>query len=257
MGLISCLLLQGPLAFKIYRDLHAIHESEKNSSKQHKSANIHPDALLYALYCPPKSSWGRGCHNRDKFGCISTAKFLPSLTSFTPSFRFCFGRVSSMFSMWISSYTKPDSSKSFTKYYWKNKQTQKITAGISPTQQGHRVTEDKSQTLLLFWLQPWIMTRAFPGAHWTPELKPLMSNRVWSQEMGTALPQQPSLILISLQWRVPLDLWHKLEFFTLFYGDLPVACAHTSHFGLCSSSALPRDINIQNRKELTLLSFLL
>lgn len=169
MGLISCLLLQGPLAFKIHRDLRAIHESEKNSRKQHKSANIHPDALLYSLYYPPKSSWGPGCHNRDKVGRISTAKFLPSLTSFTPSFRFCFGRVSSMFSMWISSYTKPDLSKFFMKYYWKNKQTRKSTAGISPTQQGHWVTEDKSQTLLLFWLQPWIMTRAFPGAHWTPE----------------------------------------------------------------------------------------
>lgn len=59
---------------------------------------------------------------------------------FTPSFRFSPGWVSSMLSMWLSSYTKPDSSKSFTKYYWKNKQNWKSSAGIRPTQRGHRIS---------------------------------------------------------------------------------------------------------------------
>lgn len=61
---------------------------------------------------------------------------------FTPSFRFSSGRVSSMLSMWLSSYTKLDSSKSFTKYYWKNK-TGKALLGLGPHREGtewHRVS---------------------------------------------------------------------------------------------------------------------
>lgn len=48
------LLLWGPVAFKIFRYLCAIHESEGNSRKQHERVQIYPDTLLYSL-SPPKA----------------------------------------------------------------------------------------------------------------------------------------------------------------------------------------------------------
>lgn len=66
------------------------------------------------------------------------------------------------------------------------KNPRKSTGGINPTQWGHRVTEDKSQTLP-FSLQPWIMTKAFPVIHWTPEWNPL-----WVTGSGPRRRGQPS-----------------------------------------------------------------
>lgn len=109
---------------------------------------------------------------------------------FTPSFRFSSGRVSSMLSMWLSSYTKLDSSKSFTKYYWKNKQNRKSSAGIRPTQRGHGVTQGKSLTLP-FQLQAWIMSRAFPVAHQTPEWNPLWVTVPGPRRWGQPSPSIP------------------------------------------------------------------
>lgn len=116
-GLNLTLLLWGPLAYKIFRDLCAICESEGNSRKQHERVPISILTHCYTLFIALQSLVEDQATATDKLVCISTAKFLPSLTSFTPSFRFCFGRVSSMLSTWTSSYTKTDSSKSFMKYY--------------------------------------------------------------------------------------------------------------------------------------------
>lgn len=173
MGLISRLLLQGPLAFKIFRDLCAIRESEGNGRKDFDRVQIsiltHCYPLFTTLWSPAED---QAATAEIRLFVLLQPNFCLLWPVFTARFRFSSGRVFSMASMWLSSYTKPDSSKSFTKYCWKNKQNWKNSAGIRPTQRGHRVTQDKSLTLP-FQLQAWIMSRAFPVAHETPEWNPL------------------------------------------------------------------------------------
>lgn len=173
MGLISRPLLQGPLAFEIFRDLCAIRESEGNSRKDLDRVQIsiltHCYPLFITLWSPVED---QAATAEIRLFVLLQPNFCLLWPVFTPRFRFSSGRVSSMVSMWLSSYTKPDSSKSFMKYYWKNKQNWISSAGIRPTQRGHRVTQGKSLTLP-FQLQAWIMSRAFPVAHETPEWNPL------------------------------------------------------------------------------------
>lgn len=173
MGLISRLLLQGPLACEIFRVLWVIHESEGNSRKDLNRVQI---SILTHCYPPfitlQSPAEDQAATAETRLFVLLQPNFCLLWPVFTPRFRFSCGRISSLVSMWLSSYTKPDSSKSFTKYYWKNKQNWKRSAGIRPTQSGHRVTQGKSLTLP-FQLQAWIMSRAFPVARQTPGWNPL------------------------------------------------------------------------------------
>lgn len=102
-----------------------------------------------------------------------------------------------MLSMWISSCTKLDLSKTFAKYYQKINKPRKALLGLVPHTEG------------TMWSR--VSYRAFPFGyshesrselfswHTGHQSETPLSNRVWSQMTGTALLQHPRPILMSLQ----------------------------------------------------------
>lgn len=215
--------------------------------------------MLSSLYHPPKPSWGSGCYSRDKIVCTSTAKFLPSLTSFHPKVQIFLWK-SFLYGFHVAIFLHKTRLKQilYEILLKKINKTGKALLGLGPHKEGtewHRVSH-------------WLFPFSYKHESWAELF--LWHTRHQSEtpcEQQCLIPgdgDSPHLAshshLNAITAKGPLDLWHKLQLwwseklFSLFYGDLAIASARFSYFGLYFSSSLPWDINTDSRREMTLLS---
>lgn len=252
MGLISRLLLQGPLACKIFRDLCAIHESEGKSRKDLDRVQISSLTHCYLLFITLQSPV------EDQAATAETRLFVllqPNFCLLWPVSLQGSDFTLEEFPLWSPCGYLPTQNQ--TQANPSRNTIEKINK-TGKAERGHRVTQDKSLAFP-FQLQAWTMSRAFPVAHLTPEWNPSWVTVPGPRRWGSPLLTSQSH-LNAITEKGPLDRRHKLQLcwseklFSRFYGDLATALAHISYFGFYFSSYLPWDINTDSRREMTLLS---